>query len=118
MKEQIKAPEKIQLSNEEIAKLSDAQFKALVIRTLTELVEFGHKLDEKMKAMLRETKENAQETDSDGKETGTQINSVDQKEETSNQKRMKKQEFKKNEFRLRNLQDIFKCSNIRIIGIP
>ena len=47
MKEQIKAPEKIQLSNEEIAKLSDAQFKALVIRTLTELVEFGHKLDEK-----------------------------------------------------------------------
>ena len=30
---------------------------------------------------------------------------------------MKKQEFKKNE-RLRNLQDIFKCSNIRIIGVP
>ena len=27
MKEQIKAPEKIQLSNEEIAKLPDAQFK-------------------------------------------------------------------------------------------
>ena len=53
MKEQIKAPEKIQLSNEEIANLSDAQFKTLVIRKLTELVEFGHKLDEKMKAMLR-----------------------------------------------------------------
>ena len=34
-----------------------------------------------MKAMLRETKENVQETNSDGKETGTQINSVDQKEE-------------------------------------
>ena len=44
-KEQIKAPEKIQLSNEEIANLSDAQFKTLVIRKLTELVEFGHKLD-------------------------------------------------------------------------
>ena len=57
MKEQIKAPEIIQLSNEEIANLSDAQFKTLVIRTLTELVEFGQKLDEKMKAMLRETKE-------------------------------------------------------------
>ena len=28
---------------------------------------------------------------------------------------MKKQEFKKNETRLRNLWDIFKCSNIRII---
>ena len=71
-----------------------------------------------MKAMLRETKENVQGTNSDAKETMTQINGVDQKEETSNQKRMKKQEFKKNEFRLRNLQDIFKCSNIRIIGIP
>ena len=30
---------------------------------------------------------------------------------------MKKQEFKKNE-RLRNLQDILKRSNIRIIGVP
>ena len=49
----------------------------------------------KMKAMLRETKENVQGTNSDGKETGTQINSVDQKEERNNQKRMKKQEFKK-----------------------
>ena len=73
IKEQIKVPEKIQLSNEEIANLSDAQFKTLVIRMLTELVEFGHKLDEKMKAMLGETKENVQGTNSDGKETGTQI---------------------------------------------
>ena len=31
---------------------------------------------------------------------------------------MKKQEFKKNEERLRNFQDILKRSNIRIIGIP
>ena len=41
MTEHFKAPEKIQLSEEEIANLSDAQFKTLVIRTLTELVEFG-----------------------------------------------------------------------------
>ena len=47
-----------------------------------------------MKAMLRETKENVQGTNSDEKETGTQINGVDQKEETVNQNRMKK-EFKK-----------------------
>ena len=45
------------------------------------MVEFGQKLDEKMKAMLGETKENAQGTNSYAKETGTQINSVDQKEE-------------------------------------
>ena len=95
MKEQIKAPE-IQLSNKEIVNISDAQFQTLVIRKLTELVEFGQKLDEKMRAVLRETKENVQGTNSDGKETGTQINGVDQKEEeTSNQKRMKKEDFKK-----------------------
>ena len=39
MKEQIKTPEK-ELSNEEIANPSDAQFKTLVIRMLTELVEY------------------------------------------------------------------------------
>ena len=64
MKEQIKAPEKIQLSSEEVCNLSDAQFKTLVIRKVTELVDFGHKLDEKMKATLRETKENVQGTNS------------------------------------------------------
>ena len=53
MKEQIKAPEKIPKSNEEIASLSDAHFKTLVIRMLRELVEYGHKLEEKMKAMKR-----------------------------------------------------------------
>ena len=56
--------------------------------------------------------------DSDGKETGTQINGMDQKEERNIQPEKKKQEFKKNEERLRNLQDIFKWSNIRIIGVP
>ena len=81
MKEQIKAPEKIQLSDKEIANVSEAQFKTLVIRKLTELVELGHKLDEEMKAMLRETKENVQETNSEAKETGTQINHLEKKEE-------------------------------------
>ena len=95
MKEKIKAPEKLQLSNEEIANLSDEQFKTLVIRMLTELVEFGYKFDEKMKAMLRETKENVQGTNNDAKETGTQINGLDQKNKHFNQTRMKKQEFKK-----------------------
>ena len=70
MTEHFKAPEKIQLSEEEIANLSNAQFKTLV-KTLTELVEFVWKLDEKMKPMLRETKENVQGTNSDAKETGT-----------------------------------------------
>ena len=76
-----KLQRKIQLSKEEIDNLLDAQFKTLVIKTLTELVEFVRKLDEKMKPMLRETKENVQGTNSDVKETGSQINGVDQKEE-------------------------------------
>ena len=37
MKEHKKAPEKIQLSDEERANLSNAQFKTLVIRMLQEL---------------------------------------------------------------------------------
>ena len=78
MKEQIKAP-KIELSNKEKDSLSDAQFKTMVIRKLTELVEFGRKLNEKMKGMLRETKENVQGTNIDEKETGTPINSLQQK---------------------------------------
>ena len=69
MTEHFKAPEIIQLSSEQVANLSDAQFKTLVIRMLTELVGFGCKLDEKMKAMLRETKKNVQGTNSDVKET-------------------------------------------------
>ena len=81
MTEHFKHLEIIQLSSEQIANLSYAQFKTLVIKMLTELVEFIQKLDEKMKAMLRETKENVQGTNSDAKETGTEINGVDQKEE-------------------------------------
>ena len=119
MKEQIKAPEKIWLSDEEIANLSDAQFKTLVIKTLTELVESVRKVDEKMKPMPRETKENVQGTNSDAKETGTQINGVDQKEERNIQPEKKEEtRIRKNEERLRNLQDILKRSNIRIIGVP
>ena len=48
---------------------------------LTELVEYGCELEETMKAMLSEIKENVQGTNSDGKETRTQINHLEQKEE-------------------------------------
>ena len=71
MAEHFKAPEIIQLSSEQIANLSDAQFKTLVIKMLTELVESVQKPDEKMKPMLRETEENVQGTNSDGTETDT-----------------------------------------------
>ena len=58
MKEENKAP-KIELSDQEIAKLSDAEFKTLVvIRMLTEMIEYGHKIEEEVKAMQSEIKEN------------------------------------------------------------
>ena len=69
--------------------------------------------------MLSEIKENVQGTNSDVKETGTQINSVDQKEERNIQpEKNEETRIRKNEERLRNLQDIFKPSNIRIIEVP
>ena len=57
MKEQIKTS-KMELSDEEIANLSDAQFKTLVIWMLTKLIELGHKMKEQMKATQSEIKEN------------------------------------------------------------
>ena len=80
MTEHFKAPEKIQLSKEEIANLSDAL----------------RKVDEKMKAMPRETKENVQEPIVMRRKLGlTSMVWTRRKKETSNQKRMKKQEFGK-----------------------
>ena len=61
MKEQIKTPEK-ELSDEEIANLSDTQFKTLVIRILTEIVEYSLKIKEEVKAIQSEIKKNIQGT--------------------------------------------------------
>ena len=80
MKEQSKTPER-ELSNEEIANLSDGEFKALVIKMLTELIELDHKMKEKMKDTQSEIKQNIQGTNSDRKETRTQINDLEKKEE-------------------------------------
>ena len=91
MTEHFKAPEKNKLSEEEIANLLDAQFKTLVIKMITELVESVWKPDEKMKPMLRQTKENVQGTNRYAKETGTQINYLEQKEEINIQLEQNKQ---------------------------
>ena len=49
MTEHFKAPEKIQLSEEEIANLSGREFKAPVIKMLTDLIELGQKMKKQMK---------------------------------------------------------------------
>ena len=79
----------------------------------TELGAYGCKIEEKVKAMKSELKENVQVTNSDRKETGTQINGLDQKEETNIQPEQNEEtRIQKSEERLRNLQDIFKHSTI------
>ena len=103
MKEQIKAP-KIELSDEEIANLSDAEFKTLVMRMLTELVEYGCRIEEKVKAMQREIKQSIQGINSEGKETRSQINNLEQKEEINIQPEQNEEtKILKNEEVLRNL---------------
>ena len=52
----------------------------MVSRMLTEMAEYGHKIVENVKAMQSEIKKNIQGTNSDGKETWTQINSLEHKE--------------------------------------
>ena len=96
MKEQIKPPEKIQLSDEEIGNLSHAEFKTLVIRMLTEMIEYGCKLEEKLKAIKSEIQENVQEPTVNRRKPGLKSTVwTRKKKETFNQNRMKKQEFKK-----------------------
>ena len=50
---------------------------------LTEMIEYGCKMKEEMKAKQSEIKENIQGTNSEGKETRTQIKDLEQKEEIS-----------------------------------
>ena len=70
MKKQMKAPEK-ELSNKEVANLSDVEFKTLVIRILTEMTEYRCKVEEEVKAIKSEIKKTIQGTNSEGKEIRT-----------------------------------------------
>ena len=64
MKERSKTSER-ELSDEEIANISDGEFKALVIKMLTELIELGRKMKKQMKDTQSEIKQNIQGTNSD-----------------------------------------------------
>ena len=62
----------------EIANLSDAEFKTLVVRLIKGLIEYDKSIREEMKALLREIKKNPQET-------RIQINDLEHTEEINNQ---------------------------------
>ena len=118
MKEQSKTPKR-ELSDEEIANLSDGEFKALVIKMLTELTELGRKMKGQMKDTQSEIKQNIQGTNSDRKEPRTHINDLEQKEEINiHPEQNEETGIQKNEKRLRNLWDNLKHSNIWITGVP
>ena len=80
VKEQSKTPEK-EVSDKEIANVSDGELKILVIKMLTEPTELGQKMKEQMKDTHSEIKQAIQGTNSDRKETRTQINNLKQNEE-------------------------------------
>ena len=72
-----------------------------------------------MKALKSEIKKNIQGTNNEGNQTRTQINNLEQKEEINIQTEQNEEtRIQKSEERLRNLQDIFKHSNIRITWVP
>ena len=66
-----------ELNNENIANLSDGEYKALVIKMLTDPIELGWK----MKDTQNEIKQNIHGTNRDRKETRIQINDLEQKGE-------------------------------------
>ena len=80
MKKENITPER-EISNKEIDNLSDGEFKALEIKMLTELIELGQKMEKQMKDTQNEVKQNIQGTNSDRKETRTQINNLEEKED-------------------------------------
>ena len=82
------------------------------------MVAYGCKREEKVKVMKSEIKENVQRTNSERKETGTQINGLEQKEEVNSQPEHNKETRIQKKEKLRNFQDIFKHPNIEIIGMP
>ena len=82
IKEQSKASER-ELSDGEMADLHDGEFKALVIKMLTEPIELGRKMKKQMKYSQNEIKQNIQGTNSDRKETRPQSKDLEQKEEVN-----------------------------------
>ena len=103
MKEQSKHSER-ELNDEEIANLSDGEYKALVIKMLMELIELGQKMKKQMKDTQKEIKQNIQGTNSNRKETRNESNNLEENKEINIQPEQNEEtRIQKNEERLRNL---------------
>ena len=83
------------------------------------MTEYGHKIKEEVKAIKSEIKENIQGTNSEGKETRTQINNLEWNKEGNIQPEQNEEtRIQKNEESLIRLWDLSKHANIQIIGMP
>ena len=77
------------------------------------------KWKKQMKDTQSEIKQNVQGTNSDGKETRTQSNDLEQKEKINiHPEQSEETRIQKSEETLTNLWDNLKYSNIQIIGVP
>ena len=117
MKEQSKTSER-ELSKEEIANPADGEFKALIIKMLTDLIELGWKMKKQMKDTQNEIKQNIQETNSYRKETRIQSNDLEWKEKINIQLDQNEETSSKNMKKGWGSSGTFKCSKIRIIALP
>ena len=76
-------------------------------------------MKKQIKGTQSEIKQNIQGTNSDRKDTRTQINDLEQKEEINIQPEQNEEtRIQKSEESLTNLWDNLKCSNIWIVGVP
>ena len=119
MKEQIKAPEKIQLSDEEIANLSYAKVQNTGNQDAQRNGWAWLQNRGKSEGYEKWIEGKCTGTNSKGKETGTQTNGLEHRGEISIQTEQNEEiRIQKYEERLRNLRDNLKRSNIWIIGVP
>ena len=81
---------------------------------LTEMVEYGHKIEEKGKAIQSKLRKNIQGANNEGKETGIQINDLEQKEEINIQPEHNEETRTQ---KMRRAWDNFKHPNIWVIPV-
>ena len=89
MKEQNKIPEK-ELNETEVARLSDAEFKTLVIRMLKQLIKYDNNIKEEMKVTLSGIKKNLQGTNSKGEGGRIQISDLEHRKKLAFNQNSKK----------------------------
>ena len=100
----------------EISNPSDTEFKTLVIRILKKLTGYFNSIKKspaEMKVTLSLIKKNLQGTNSGVDDTENHINKMEHKEEKNIQSgQQEEKRIQKNKDRVRNLWNIFKCTNI------